>query len=106
MFFAAQGLVKYYNIDVSSDPEKVFAEFNERFHDTKIFHDPFGGPRFVHYYHHAHEERANKFDKESANRRLQESQLFIEAAHSCYLRMTMETKPKSGLLAKAEGGVA
>ena len=101
MLLAAQGLIKSYNIDISDDPQKVHAEFLERFHETKLFHDPFGGPRFVHYYIHAHDERNNSFDKEKASHRLQESQLFIEAAHSCYLRMSMESKPKSGLLAKA-----
>ena len=78
------------------------SEFRTRFHDTKLFHDPFGGPRFVHYYIHAHDERNKQFDKEKASHRLQEAQLFIEAAHACSLRMSME-KPKSGLLAAAEG---
>ncbi|HLP41377.1 MAG TPA: hypothetical protein VK465_07710, partial [Fibrobacteria bacterium] len=105
MLHAAQGLVKYFNIDVSDDPQKVHAEFLERFHETKLFHDPFGGPRFVHYYIHAHDERHGAFDKDKASVRLQENQLFIEASHSCYLRMLMDKKPKSGLgglLAAAE----
>ena len=106
MLYAAQGLIKYYNIDVSDDPQKVHAEFLERFHETKLFHDPFGGPRFVHYYIHAHDERNGAFDKDKASIRLQESQLFIEAAHSCYLRMVMENKPKGGLLAAAEAAVS
>src|SRR5690606_9817659 len=102
MLLAAQGLVKTYNIDISDDPQKVMAEFLERFHETKLFHDPFGGPRFVHYYIHAHDERNNAFDKEKAGYRLQESQLFIEAAHSCYLRMSMSEKPLGGILAPSD----
>ncbi len=45
MVFAAQGLVKMYNIDVSDDPEKVMAEWKDRFYDTQKFFDPFAGPR-------------------------------------------------------------
>ena len=101
MTLAAQGLVKMYNIDVSDDPEKVMAEWKERFYDTQKFFDPFAGPRFAQFYIHAHDERAEKLDKEKASRRLQEAQLFIEAAHSCNLRLSMGSeKGKEGILSK------
>ena len=101
MLLAAQGLIKAFNIDISEDPEAVMSEFRERIYDTTLFHDPFAGPKFAQFYFHAHDERDRTLDKEQASRRLQEAQLFIEAAHSCYLRMSMDTKPK-GILAKAE----
>jgi sulfite reductase (ferredoxin) len=100
MLFAAQGLIKAYNIDVSDDAEKVMAEFKERFYDTQVFFDPFAGPRFAQFYIHAHEQRALAHDKEKAGRLLQEAQLFIEAAHSCNLRMGVAAnKAKIGILA-------
>jgi sulfite reductase (ferredoxin) len=103
MLFAAQGLIKAYNIDISDDPEKVMAEFKERFYDTQVFFDPFAGPRFAQFYIHAHEERALPHDKEKAGRLLQEAQLFIEAAHSCNLRMGVAAnKAKVGLLANLD----
>ena len=104
MLFAAQGLVKAFNIDISDNPEKVMAEFKDRFYDTQLFFDPSAGPRFAQFYFHAHEEREKLLDKEQAGRRLQEAQLFIEAAHSCNLRISAnEKKIKDGLLAKAGG---
>jgi sulfite reductase (ferredoxin) len=103
MVLAAQGLIKAYNIDISEDPEKVMAEFKTRFYDTQAFYDPFAGPRFAQLYFHAHDERNSKLDKEKTQRLLQEATLFIEASHSCYLRMSMGTdKGKEGLLAKTD----
>jgi sulfite reductase (ferredoxin) len=100
MVFAAQGLVKMYNIDVSDDPEKVMAEWKERFYDTQKFFDPFAGPRFAQFYIHGHESRGAVVDKEKASRLLQEAQLFIEAAHSCNLRLSMGSdKGKEGIAA-------
>jgi len=106
MAFAAQGLVKMYNIDIPDDPEKVMAEWKERFYDTQKFFDPFAGPRFAQFYIHAHEQRGAQLDKEKASRLLQEAQLFIEAAHSCNLRLSMGAeKGKDGIAAdiKAAG---
>jgi sulfite reductase (ferredoxin) len=100
MVYAAQGLVKMYNIDVSDDPEKVMAEWKERFYDTQKFFDPFAGPRFAQFYIHAHEQRGAQLDKEKASRLLQEALLFIEAAHSCNLRLSMSAEQaKSGIAA-------
>lgn len=109
MVFAAQGLIKMYNIDISDDPEKVMAEWKERFYDTQKFFDPFAGPRFAQFYIHAHENRNAIVDKEKASRLLQEAQLFIEAAHSCNLRISMGAeKEKAGIAAdiKAAGSKA
>ncbi len=99
MVLAAQGLIKAYNIDISQDPELVMTEFKERFYDTQLFHDPFAGPRFAQLYFQAHEERNSHLDKEKVQRLLQEATLFIEASHSCYLRMSMATSQvQTGLL--------
>ncbi len=105
MLFAAQGLVKMYNIDISDDADKVMAEWKERFYDTQKFFDPFAGPRFAQFYIHAHDERGAELDKEKASRLLQESMLFIEAAHSCNLRLSMGAeKGKEGILAATKSG--
>lgn len=103
MVLAAQGLIKAYNIDISQDPELVMAEFKERFYDTQLFHDPFAGPRFAQLYFQAHEARNSQLDKEKVQRLLQEATLFIEASHSCYLRMSISNsnnQTQTGLLKK------
>jgi sulfite reductase (ferredoxin) len=103
MLLAAQGLVKAFNIDISDDPEKVMAEFKERFVESKLFLDPIAGPTYAHYYFHAHDERNARLDKEKAGRRLKEATIFIEAAHNCNLRMSMgANKGKEGILSKTE----
>ncbi len=104
MVLAAQGLIKSFNIDAPEEPEWVMKEFREKFYDSELFHDPFAGPKFAQYYFHAHEKRGTKVDSEEADRRVQEAQLFIEAAHSCYLRMEKASGQKVNLLSKASEG--
>jgi sulfite reductase (ferredoxin) len=92
MMHAAQALVKSYNPDITEDAEKVMKEFRERFYDTQLFYDPFAGPKFAQHYFDAHENRFKQLDQEKTNILIQEAQLFIEAAHSCNLRMSMNQK--------------
>ncbi len=89
MVLAAQGLIKGQNPDMSDDPDAVLTEFTRRFHDTGIFHDPFAGPKFAHYYFQAHARRGQNPDRENTGLLLHEAQLFVEAAHSCYARMSL-----------------
>ncbi|MDB5103761.1 MAG: Sulfite reductase [Fibrobacteres bacterium] len=102
MLLAAQGLVKMFNIDISEDPEKVMAEFRERFYDSKLFFDPIAGPTYANFYFGGHDARNEILDKEKAGRRLKEAQIFLEACHNCNLRMSMgANKGKVGILADA-----
>ena len=103
MLLAAQGLIKMFNIDISEDPDKVMAEFRERFYDSKLFFDPIAGPTYANFYFGGHETRNEKLDKEKAGRRLKEAQIFLEACHNCNLRMSMgANKGKEGLLANLD----
>ena len=65
-------------------------EFKERYFDTKLFYDPFAGPKFANYFFAAHEHAGGKFTAESARVSIEEAQLFIEAVHSCYNRLRTE----------------
>ncbi|NET23756.1 MAG: nitrite/sulfite reductase, partial [Okeania sp. SIO1H5] len=87
MAYAAQALIKRYNIDISDDHEAIFQEFKERFYDTETFFDPFAGPKFALFYLRAHEVRSQTFEEERTTHLIQEAQLFIEASHSCYTRL-------------------
>jgi sulfite reductase (ferredoxin) len=69
------------------DPDRIVAEFQKRFYETQLFFDPFSGGKFAQYFFQAHEKRGQKYDAESAHYLIEEAQLFIEAAHSCYGRM-------------------
>ncbi|MBI4178602.1 nitrite/sulfite reductase [bacterium] len=98
MMHAAQALIKKYNIDISEDPEAVVKEFRSRFYDTQIFHDPYAGPKFAAYYFRAHERRTGVFDAEKSHHLVEEAQLFIEAAYSCNIRMSMAQASSNAVL--------
>ncbi|MCH2211963.1 MAG: nitrite/sulfite reductase [Fuerstiella sp.] len=91
MIKAAKALVQIQYDDVTEeDPDEVVDEFKERFFDTEIFFDPFAGPKFANYLFEAHEKKGTSFHDESARHLIEESQLFIEAVHSCYNRVRTE----------------
>ncbi len=87
MLEAAKALIKIQNIDITDDPDQIVTEFRSRFHDTKVFHDPFAGAKFANYLLNTHAAPPNGVSTEEAHRKIEEAQLFIEAAHSCYDRM-------------------
>ena len=86
MLQAAKAVTQIQNIDVGDDPAQIVGEFKTRFHDTGLFHDPFAGPKFANYFFHAYEEPLERATLEAAHQRLEEAQLFIEAAHALYNR--------------------
>jgi sulfite reductase (ferredoxin) len=92
MVLAAQGLLKEKHPYISEEPELVMETFTKDFHDTGLFHDPYAGPKFYQYYHQAHAHKGEGLDKERIALFLHESQLFVEAAHTCYARMSMTVK--------------
>ena len=87
MLHAALALVKQQYAIIGEDPEAVVAEFRKRFYDTQLFFDPFTGGKFAQYFFDAHEKRGAQYNAESAHYLIEQAQLFIEAAHSCYSRM-------------------
>ncbi len=92
MVLAAKALVKTANETIEDDADRVMSEFRTRFFDTELFFDPFVGAKFVRYYLRAHDEVNNggAITPELARRRVDEAQLFVEAAHACYGRMSQE----------------
>ena len=86
MLQAAKAMTQMQNIDVTDDPGEIVEEFKVRFHETKLFHDPFAGPKFANFLFHAYEEPLDRPSPEAAHQRIEEAQLFIEAAHALYNR--------------------
>jgi sulfite reductase (ferredoxin) len=93
MLTAAKALVKTEFLDITDDPDHIVTEFRTRFHDTKRFHDRFAGAKFASYLFHAHEVGGNGGRPEQARERVEEAQLFIEAAYACYEKMTTAGVP-------------
>jgi sulfite reductase (ferredoxin) len=90
MLTAARGLVATQLPDVAERPEAVVKEFRERFYDTQLFWDPFAGGRFGAFLFKAVESPEGAATADSARRLVEESQLFVEAAHSCRLRLAQQ----------------
>jgi sulfite reductase (ferredoxin) len=90
MVRAAEALVKTQSSDISSEPDSVVAEFRQRFCETQIFYDKYAGSTFADYLFKARDalQELKGMEKGSALQRLQEAQLFIDAAHSCYNKLS------------------
>ena len=95
MLHAAAALIKLQMLLAPDDPDRIVSEFRERFYDTQLFFDTFTGGKFAQYFFQAHERRGEKYDAESAHYLIEEAQLFIEMAHTCYGRMLSQPAPVS-----------
>jgi len=87
MLHAAKALVKLMNPNISNDPEQILREFRERYYDTQKFWDPFAGGKFANYLFDAHRKSHEPHTQDSSRYLIDEAQLFIDAAHSCYNRL-------------------
>jgi sulfite reductase (ferredoxin) len=65
----------------------VIREFKDKFVETKLFWDPFAGGKFAQYFFHAVENPPANPTADAVHRLVEEAQLFIEAAHSCRLKL-------------------
>ncbi len=96
MITAAQGLLKVENPDVRSDPSVVIPEFERKFIETEFFFDRYVGAKEWGYFQAAHEAGGRARDRDEARRRVEEAQLFIEAAHGCYSRLREAEAARAG----------
>ena len=87
MIHAAKTLIRTEYLDIPDDSEQIVGEFRRRFYDTQKFFDPFAGGIFANYLFAAHEKGKQPHTQESAHHLIEEAQLFVDAAHSCYNRM-------------------
>jgi sulfite reductase (ferredoxin) len=87
MLLAARGLLETEGPDTPGAPEALATAFQERFIDTGRFFDRFVGASQWQYFQAAHGAAGAVRDRDEARRRVEEAQLFIEAAHACYTRL-------------------
>jgi sulfite reductase (ferredoxin) len=100
MLSAARALVRTEFIDVPLDPDAIVAEFKTRFFDTERFFDRFARGNFGRYLLDRHASPPEAVSRDEAAARVEEAQLFIEAAHACEARIAAEAARNAG------GGVA
>ncbi|HXA78552.1 MAG TPA: hypothetical protein VNV41_15575 [Candidatus Acidoferrales bacterium] len=87
MVRAAKALVKINHQAISDDPGEIIGEFRTRFYDTQKFWDPYAGGKFANYLFDAHQKADQPYTPDSSRYLIDEAQLFIDAAHSCYNKM-------------------
>ncbi|MCZ6625505.1 MAG: nitrite/sulfite reductase [Deltaproteobacteria bacterium] len=89
MLHAAQGLIKTKDPSISEDEDAILANFRQRLCDTKLFYDKYAGSKFADLLFKANEslKENGETGADLARQRIEEAQLFIDAAHSCYGRL-------------------
>jgi sulfite reductase (ferredoxin) len=92
MLIAARTLAREKEAGLGEDPEEVVSAFKTHLFDPGLFHDPYAGGKFGSYLFRVHSEGSNGFEAtpERARQRIEEAQLFIEAAHSYHVRTSDE----------------
>ncbi|HEV8550540.1 MAG TPA: hypothetical protein VGQ57_15955, partial [Polyangiaceae bacterium] len=88
MLQAARALARQKNPNVSEEPQEIEQEFRKHYFETKLFFDPYEGGKFANYFFNAHKEAGTATDKQSAHQLIEEAQLFVDAAHQCYTRIS------------------
>jgi sulfite reductase (ferredoxin) len=86
MLSAARALVRTEYIDVTQKPDDIVAEWKKRFFDTERFFDRFAKGAFGRYLLDRHASPPERVTAELAAQRVEEAQLFIEAAQACEAR--------------------
>ena len=87
MLTAAKALAREIDTQLGDDRDAIVASFRTHLWDTEKFHDPYMGGKFGAYLFAAHESTDEEIDSHRARQRIEQAQLFVEAAHSCYSRM-------------------
>jgi sulfite reductase (ferredoxin) len=83
MLEAAKALTHERNPNLGDDADEIMRDFKRLIVDSQLF----GEERFAFYLTRAHGQQVDGFNAEQARQRVQEAQLFIEAAHGCVERM-------------------
>ena len=87
MVKAARALTRELNPNLSEEVDEVVAEFRKLLVDSKIFLDQYAGAKFANYLFRHHKDGLGDGSMETSRELIEETQLFIEASHTCHQRM-------------------
>ena len=76
------------HIDVTEDADDIVSEFETRFLATEVFFDKYAKGKFGAYLTARHASSPEEVGRDAAAARVEESLLFIEAAHACEARVS------------------
>jgi len=90
MLNGAKALLAWRKVFFLATPDGIVEAFRREFYDTELFFDPFAGGKFGQFLFRAHDHGLSEYTAEGAHRLIEETQLFIEACHSCSLRLATQ----------------
>ncbi len=93
MLTAAKGLVRTQFHDISDNADQIVREFKIRMVESGLFQDRFAGGKFSEYLFQRHADSSRRPGPDRTRLLLEETQLFIEAAHACNLRLIQTRAP-------------
>jgi sulfite reductase (ferredoxin) len=93
MLTAAKTLVQLQWLDVPDDPATIVNEFRTRFVETKLFWDTYHADQFSRYLFVRSEGADSRFTSDTAHKLVEETNLFIDAAHKCAAKVQQMTPP-------------
>jgi len=96
MLTAAKGLVRTQFNDISDNADQIVREFRTRMVESGQFQDRFAGGKFSEYLFQRHADQDRRPGPDRTRLLLEETQLFIEAAHACNLRLIQTRPPLPG----------
>ncbi|MBA1146813.1 nitrite/sulfite reductase [Ectothiorhodospiraceae bacterium WFHF3C12] len=98
MVEAARALVRVEDENIGNDPDTIVDEFRTRFYDTGLFQDRYAGGKFASYLFNRHAEAGSReYSEEFARYLLEETQLFIEAAHACHGKLLEQRQQQAAV---------
>ena len=106
MLGAARALTREVFPNVGDGADEIVHEFTTRLVETKLFFDPFAGAKFAQYLFRAHREGGAVGSHEAAHQRIEEAQLFVDAAHQAYERIVSRPAPTQVAGLRKGGGAA
>ena len=89
MVTAARSLVREVRPNVGDDREEIVREFKEHLVEPKLFFDQFAGAKFAQYFFRAMSNASTTDTHDDVHQLIEEAQLFIDAAHQCYEKMSL-----------------
>jgi sulfite reductase (ferredoxin) len=90
MLTAARTLVQIQFLDVPDDPNVIVEEFRKRMVETQLFWDKYHADQFSRYLFVRHEGADPRFNRDTAHKLIEETNLFIDAAYKCELKMRQQ----------------
>jgi sulfite reductase (ferredoxin) len=87
MIEAASTILRTQLPDLPKDNATIVSEFRTRFVDTKLFWDRFAHGTFSNYLFARQESPPERHTQETAHQLTDQANLFIDAAHACYMKL-------------------